>query len=560
MDDSKGTKKGLVEKVRALRLHPEELESAKPTRKQAEKALRESESKRKILLENLPQRIFSKDKYLVYVSCNENFARDLNIKPEEITGKTDYDFFPEELAEKYRADDKRIIKSGKTEDIEEKYILEGQEMIVHTVKTPVKDEQGSVVGLLGIFWDITDRKRAEEKLKQAAEEWISTFNSIKDLVWVQDKNFKLVKVNKAFADTFKMEPEELIGKTCYEVVHGTKHPWPNCPHKQAIETKKSVTEEIFEPHLGIHLQLSTSPVLNEEGEVTNVVHIAKDITERKRAEEALRKAHDELEMRVEERTAELAKANEELRSEITERKHVEKILRESEKLAAAGRLAARIAHEINNPLAAIKNSFLLIKDAIGQDHPYYQYVGRIDKEISRVSHIVRQMFDLYRPGGESPHKFRLREVITDVVALLKVSSRECNVNIEVDVSGDSAVVTLNEGLFRQVLFNIIQNAIEASPSDETVKVSADVSDELLTVKVADRGPGIGEDIRDNIFEPFFSTKNGDSTSGLGLGLSVCKGIVDAMGGSISFECEKGRGTIFSIVTPLPKERREAKNG
>jgi diguanylate cyclase (GGDEF)-like protein/PAS domain S-box-containing protein len=131
--------------------------------KQAEAALRESESKHRTLLENLPQKIFSKDPNSVYVSCNENYAQDLNIKPNEITGKTDYDFFPKELAEKYRADDKRIMQSDKTEDMEEAYVQDGQEVFVHTVKTPIRDGDDNVVGILGIFWDITECKRMEEE-------------------------------------------------------------------------------------------------------------------------------------------------------------------------------------------------------------------------------------------------------------------------------------------------------------------------------------------------------------------------------------------------------------
>ncbi len=126
-------------------------------------ALRKSENKYRTLLENLPQKIFLKDRSSVYVSCNENFAKDFNIKAEEITGKNDYDIIPRELAEKYRADDKRIIESGETKDFEERYIQQGQEMIIHTVKTPVKDEQGNVVGILGIFWDITGQKRIEQR-------------------------------------------------------------------------------------------------------------------------------------------------------------------------------------------------------------------------------------------------------------------------------------------------------------------------------------------------------------------------------------------------------------
>ena len=125
--------------------------------KRMEEVLRISEGKYRMLLENLPQRIFYKDENLRYVSCNENYARDLKIHADEIQGKTDYDFYPEVLAEKYRSDDKRIMRLKKTEEIEEKYINNGQELTVHTVKTPIRDEKGSVIGVLGIFWDITEK-------------------------------------------------------------------------------------------------------------------------------------------------------------------------------------------------------------------------------------------------------------------------------------------------------------------------------------------------------------------------------------------------------------------
>ncbi len=525
-------------------------------RKEVEQTLQKQKEELQIILDSVTAAILYKDTNNRYVRVNKAAAESLGMAAEDIVGKTTHEIFPDE-AEHFCEDDLEIMRTGRPKLglIEHLRWKPGdkEKRWFQTNKVSYHDEKGNIAGIIVFSVDITDakqtrdalekanvelerrveertarlleinkkleteiaeHKRAEEALRESQRQQKALLDAIPDMAWLKDKESRFIAVNKLFGQRFGLSPDELVGKTDLDI-------WPKelaekylADDRELIETgqRKRVEEELKnEKGQRISVETIKTPIYDGDGQIVGTSGIARDISERKQ---------------------------------------MEKMLRETEKLAAAGRLAARIAHEINNPLAGIKNSFMLIKDAIPQDHKYYEYVGRIDKEILRVSDIVRQMFDLYRPVSKSPNKFNLSKVINDIAALVKVSCKEHNVGIETDINDDSVAVTLVEGLFRQVLFNIIQNAIEASEAGETVKVSAEVSDGLLIVKVADGGLGIDEKIRDNIFEPFFTTKDGFATSGLGLGLSVCKSSVDAMGGTIEVKSKKGKGTTFTVTIRL----------
>jgi two-component system, sporulation sensor kinase C len=139
--------------------------------------------------------------------------------------------------------------------------------------------------------------------------------------------------------------------------------------------------------------------------------------------------------------------------------------------------------------------------------------------------------------------------LRDIVELFKIAGQEKQVQIEIDCPVDSTVM-LSEGLFRQIIFNIVQNALQASPPQGKVQITAALTDSKLNVLISDEGTGIDEKIRDKIFDPFFTTGSGGPTSGLGLGLAITKDIINAMEGKIDFQNRKPKGTVFNISIPI----------
>ena len=269
--------------------------------KQAQEAPRQSENEYGTSLETLPRKIFHK-----------------------------------ELAEKYRADDRRIIESGKTEDIEEKYLRDGREIWVNTVKAPVKDRRGNVQGVLGIFWDITERKQAEKAIRESEEKFKAIAGSAKDAIIMMDNEGDISYWNKAAEEIFGYSAHEALGKELHLFLAPRKY---HDAYARGILTFKRTgrghavgktleLEAVRENGTKFPIELSVSAV-KIEGK-WHATGIVRDISQRKQAEEALQKAHDELERRVEERTARLARTTEQLKLELAERKRVEESLRQSE--------------------------------------------------------------------------------------------------------------------------------------------------------------------------------------------------------------------------------------
>ena len=223
------------------------------------------------------------------ISANDAALKQIKISKNELIGKTCHEATHHSLTPCDSPNDvcpiNEMMNSGISVTVEHQHFdKENHRIDVEVSVHPIKDNEGKIIQAVHINREITNRKDQERTEKIKTEEIQGIINGIGDLLFVMDKNRVIREVNKTTCEAFKKNPEELIGKHCYEIVHGTSCPWPDCPATETLETKKTVTKEIIDPNLGIPLLVTTSAILDEQGEVAQIIHIAKDITKLKLAE------------------------------------------------------------------------------------------------------------------------------------------------------------------------------------------------------------------------------------------------------------------------------------
>ena len=204
------------------------------------------------------------------------------------------------------------------------------------------------------------------------------------------------------------------------------------------------------------MSLSWQPMYADGGTYLGLRTSIRDVTDRRALREQLRLHAEHLEQLVQERTARL--------------RQLEQRQRQMEKLAALGQLAAGVAHEINNPLAGMRNAFELIKSSLPPEHEHYELLGLIDREIERISAIIHQMYQLYRRSPQRASTFSLSQIVHEVVYLLEGSANKRGVKLWCELGDDAIEVDLAEGEVKQILYNLLRNAIQASPAGESVEV------------------------------------------------------------------------------------------
>ncbi len=501
---------------------------------------RESEAKLQAILDGSSSMIYTKTINGEYININRRYEELFEVTREEIQGKTDYEVFPPQIAKELQFNDRMVHASQRNLIMEETM---PQHDGLHTYisnKFPLFTQDGVPYGICGISTDITDRKRAELALQESESRFRTMADTAPVLIWMSDIEKKFTFVNQRWIDFTGRTFDEELGDGWTEHIHPDD--WQRCLSicLDAFQSHQPFELEFRLRHQGGEYRWMVDrgvPRFESDGKFLGFIGTCIDISQQKHLEHAIRRYNQSLLEDVEERTIRI--------QELEQRRM------QVEKLAALSQFSAGIAHEINNPLASIQQSLQLVKRIIPMDHPRSKYVQRIDQEIDRIAHIIRQMYQLYQPRHESPRLINLNQVTKEASNFIAGLHKNKGVEIRQEFMKDLYDLPLPATELHQIVCNILQNAFDAVGETGIVTIQTGLNLGKAWIRVQDNGPGIDPETLTHIFEPFFSTKVSSQRSGMGLGLSVSQSLAEAMGGKIQVESLPDKGTIFTIVFFLP---------
>lgn len=457
--------------------------------------------------------IISKDLNGIITSWNEGARRIFGYEPDEIIGQSILRLIPEDLRHEEDFILGKIRAGERVEHFETTRVRKnGERFPISVTISPIRDDDGTILGASKIARDISERRRGDEsRLRLAA-----IVDSADDAIISKDLNGIVTSWNRGAQRLFGWEESEIVGQSILRIIpEALRHEEAEILRKlragEKIEhyetTRVSKSGETRE------VSITISPIRNSNGVVVGASKIARDISDRKK---------------------------------------VEQMAVQAEKIATTGRMAAVIAHEINNPLASVLNLIFLARQGGLSPDEIQRNLALAETELERVSHLARQTLGYYRDSG-APLEVHLRELMDNVLSVYRNKILAHSVVVDADYA-DLRKIRVRPGEIIQIFSNVVSNAVDAMPHGGKLSISigkdSGATRESLRVVVSDTGHGIERENLGKVFQPFFTTKG---ILGTGIGLWVARQIAERHGGQISLSSstEPGKsGTSVTVCLPF----------
>lgn len=498
-------------------------------RKIAEEQMRNTQTFLNSIVENIPHAIFVKDaKTLKYASINKAGAEMIGFDKEKIVGQSDYELFPEEVAEILTAQDREIVSNKKVEDIPEEAIPTKKKeiKILHTKKIPILDKSGKPLYLLGISEDITERKFAQEQIREQA----TLLDKSQDAIFVLDTEDYIRFCNQSAERLYGWNSTEIVG--CSAKVLFKHSPQIQQAHQTVFATGEWHGElrQVTKNSKEIIVESRWTLVRDEENKPKSILIVNTDITEKKQLEVQFQRA---------------------------------------QRLESLGTLAGGMAHDLNNILTPILTSVQILEMVV-TDERSKRLLNLLENNAKRGANLIKQVLSFARGTEGERAVIQVRDLIEEVEKIV-IETFPKSIVLKAKIIRELWPISGDATQLHQVLINLCVNARDAMPNGgkiniwaENITIDAHYAKMNLDAKVgryvaisvADNGCGIPPEIIDRIFEPFFTTK--EVGKGSGLGLSTVMGIIKGHGGFINAYSEVGQGTRFKIYLPA-LENREIKS-
>jgi len=379
--------------------------------------------------------------------------------------------------------------------------------------------------------DVAERNQVEKALRELEQKHHDLVENIGEVIYAVDRNGVVIYISPSVIPFIGYEPSEVIGRSFTEFVYEEDLPRIMVGFRKVISGHPRPSEYRFLAKSGeIRWARATSRPTFEGDRITGIEGVVTDITERKRAEEALRESEKKL-------------------RDATREWMSEKRLMKSEKLALLGRLSANLVSELNNPIDGALRYMRLLLDQMPEDDSRRIFAEHIQDGLIRMSNMVRGLLDFARKSTQILSPTDIPQSVRQILSSFREQISTQNIDIKTEF-GENIPVIVNADV-EQIFTNIIKNAIQAMPNGGTLSVKVNMlSPRLLEARVSDTGPGIPAEIQEMIFDPFFTTRG--VGQGVGLGLSISQAIAERYDGSIDVESELGKGTTFIIRLPIRK--------